>query len=144
MTARLCRASFDRSRANGLRARHMESKLGAAALVTFAVAFASAESCNAQTIYPKMPDAAASSTYGVTVNGQSVPVQLYPTSTGNISFACFAFTGSANVVVTVNEAVSTFTLSPKSYNIPALVSGRTISLSLSKPQRLVLRNVNSL
>jgi len=122
----------------------MESKLGAAALVTFAVAFASAESCNAQTIYPKMPDAAASSTYGVTVNGQSVPVQLYPTSTGNISFARFAFTGSANVVVTVNEAVSTFTLSPKSYNIPALVSGRTISLSLSKPQRLVLRNVNSL
>jgi len=122
----------------------MESSLGGAALVAFTISLVSAAACAAQTIYPKMPDAALSTVYRVTVNGQSVPVQLYPTTTGNVSFARFAFTGTAAIAVTVNQQVSAFTLSPKSYNIPTVVSGGTISFSLSRPQRLVLRKVNNI
>src|SRR5438552_2174151 len=95
------------------------------------------------TQYPSLPSAAASSTYSVTVNGQSVPVQSYSTATGNISFARFSFSGSADVAVTVSEPIKSFVLSPKD-KVWTAVSDNTLSFNLSSPQRLVLRKVNAL
>jgi hypothetical protein len=94
--------------------------------------------------YSKAPSAEASSTYTVAVNGQAVPVELYHTTAGGVSFARFAFAGAANVVVTVNQPISQYVLSPKSDNISATVAGNTLVFTLSSPQRLVLRKVNNL
>ncbi len=100
---------------------------------------------SAQTIYPTVPGTAASSTYAVTVNGQSVPVELYGTATGNVSFARFALAGAeAQVTVTVSQPVTSYTLSPKNEQIAATVSGNTLSFTLNSPRRLVLRQVNGL
>src|SRR5690348_2386678 len=90
--------------------------------------------------YAGVPSSQPSQAFSVRVNGQNIFVEKY----GTISFARFAFSHSANVAVTVCEPVKTFTLSPKSYNIPATISDRTISFILDNPQRIVLRNVNSL
>jgi Ricin-type beta-trefoil lectin domain-like/Glycosyl hydrolases family 28 len=134
--------------ASGTRVKGCRLPSGRMAKTTIAVsavaALSMASMCPAQQIYSKVPSAASSGTYSVTVNGQPVPVELYGASRGNVSFARFAFSGSANIVVTVNQAVKSFTLSPKSYNIPAVVSGQTISFTLASPQRVVLRNVNTL
>jgi polygalacturonase len=92
--------------------------------------------------YPAIPGTPLSSNYSVRVNGQSVPVELYETPSGPVSFARFAFTGTATLVVTLSQTITTYTLSPKSYNVPATVSGKTLSLTLATPRRLVLRNVN--
>lgn len=90
--------------------------------------------------YVGVPSSQPSRTFTVSVNGQDVYVEKY----GAISFARFAFSNSANVVVTVCEPVKTFVLSPKSYNISAKISNQTISFTLNNPQRLVLHRVNSL
>ena len=92
--------------------------------------------------YPAIPGTPLSSNYSVSVNGKPIPVELYNTPSTAVSFARFAFTGTANVLVTVSQPVSSFTLSPESYKTPATVAGKTISLTLSNPRRLVLRNVS--
>jgi polygalacturonase len=90
--------------------------------------------------YPQLPGRALSSTYTVTVNGTSVPVQQY---NGN-SFAWFAFSGSADVKVNVNQTVSTYRLSPMRNQVPSTASGNVISFALTQPKKLVLNKVNGL
>ncbi len=90
--------------------------------------------------YPKFPDTPLSSTYTMTVDGQNVPVSTYQ----GHSFVWFAFSGTANVKVTVNATVSSHQLSPRSYNIPTSVSGSDISFTLNQPRKLVLRKVNGM
>jgi polygalacturonase len=90
--------------------------------------------------YPKVPQLATSATYTVAVNGVSVPVGSY----AGHGVAWFAFSGSANVVVTVSQAVASYTLSPKRNPVPATVSGNTISFTLAGPRQLILRDVNAL
>ncbi len=128
--------------ASALKARALKSlvkPLVAAALVLAPLASLG----SAQVVaYPAIPGTPLSTNYSVSVNGKSVPVELYNTPSGPVSFARFAFSGTANVLVTVSQPVSSFTLSPESYKVPATVAGKTISLTLANPRRLVLRNVS--
>src|SRR4051794_20449329 len=94
--------------------------------------------------YERVPRTKASSTYRVEVNGANVPVQLYRTTKGNVSFARFAFSDVAKVTISASEAINRYVLSPKAYNIAVSVSGNTMSFTLDSPQRLVLRQVNGL
>ncbi|MER3423099.1 MAG: hypothetical protein C4293_07580, partial [Nitrospiraceae bacterium] len=90
--------------------------------------------------YPQVPGSQLSTTYSMPVNGQSVPVQRY----NGKSYAWFAFSGTANVKVTVSQNISSYTLSPKSYQIPSTISGRDLFFTLNQPRKMVLRKVNSL
>jgi len=81
-----------------------------------------------------------STTYSVTINGQSVPVQKY----NSISYVNFAFAGKADVQVTVKENVNSYTLSPKQTEIPSTKNGNKISFSLTEPRKLILHKVNNL
>jgi len=90
--------------------------------------------------YPQVPGLSSSPTYSMTVNGTPVPVQSY---SGN-SFAWFAFSGTANVVVTVNASVSTYTLSPLRNATSSFKSGATVNFSLSVPRKLALHKVNAI
>lgn len=76
----------------------------------------------------------------MTVNGQAVPVQQY----NGISFTWFAFAGTADVKVTVNQTVSSYTLSPTRNRVASTVNGRDILFTLTQPRKLVLRKVNGL
>ncbi len=90
--------------------------------------------------YPPIEGRPPSTIYTVTVGGQPVPVQQY----NGISFAWFAFSGRADVKVTVNQNVSSYTLSPTRNRVPSTVNGRDIMFSLTQPRKLVLRKVNGL
>lgn len=90
--------------------------------------------------YTKELGTTLSSTYSVTVNGTSVPVY----NNNEISYIHFSFAGEVDVVVTVNETVSSYTLSPKSFGIISSQSGQNISFTLVRPSKLILSEVNSL
>jgi hypothetical protein len=94
--------------------------------------------------YDNVPSASLSNTYSVMVNDVNVPVELYPTATGNVAFARFSFSSRADVVVTVGEAITHYVLSPTTYHLKTTVVGNKLSFTLSRPQRLVLRKVNHL
>src|SRR6185369_15729183 len=72
--------------------------------------------------YPKVPQLATSTNYSLSVNGTSVPVGLYK----GHAIAWFAFSGTANVVVTVSQPVTSYTLSPKRNQVPSTVSANQI------------------
>ena len=91
-------------------------------------------------VYPQHPGRALSTTFALTVGGRNVPVQQY---NGN-SFAWFAFSGIADLKVTVSQSVSSYVLSPQRNQVPSVVTGRDITFSLSEPRKLVLRKVNGL
>lgn len=83
-----------------------------------------------------------SSRYTVTVNGIPIPVIKVKGSIAP-SYVQFSFAGAVDVVIHVNEAVSSYTLTPKSYNITSAKSGSDISFTLDKPRHLILHHVNS-
>ena len=89
-------------------------------------------------VYPQLPGRPLSTTFAMTVGDRAVPVQRY----GGISFAWFAFSGTANVKVTVSQHVSSYLLSPQRNQVPSSVVGRDITFSLGEPRKLVLRKVN--
>jgi hypothetical protein len=91
-------------------------------------------------VYPRFPGTEASETYTVSVNG----IPIVAEKEKDISYVHFAFAGKADIVVTVREPVQSHTLSPKSYQIPTLVSDRQIAFSLTVPRKLILWKVNSL
>jgi len=101
-------------------------------------------SAGASTVVPYLGSSTASlpgssGHYTVSVNGTSVPVFSY----SGYSFTWFAFSGTANVAVTFNATVSSYTLSPIRLNIPSTKSGSTISFSLTNaPAKLCLKKVN--
>jgi len=92
------------------------------------------------TPYPLPAGDAASSAYSVTVNGTNVPVS----NSRDASYAHFAFTGTARVVVTVSQAVTSFRLSPVAAGIVPAVSGSVIQWTLTRPRKLILHHVNNL
>lgn len=91
-------------------------------------------------VYPQHPGRALSGTFSMTVEGQAVPVQQY----NGKSFAWFAFSGNANVKVTVSQSVSSYVLSPQRNQVPSVVGGRDITFNLTEPRKLVLHKVNGL
>lgn len=91
-------------------------------------------------LYPKSALLTESRTYSVKVNGQSVSVQKY----NSTSYVQFAFAGKVDLEITTDEAIDKYTLSPKSYEIPANRNQNTISFSLTEPRKLILHQPNSL
>lgn len=91
-------------------------------------------------LYPKSALLTESRTYSVKVNGQSVTVQKY----NSTSYVQFAFAGKVDLEITTDEAIDKYTLSPKSYEIPANRNQNTISFSLTEPRKLILHQPNSL
>ena len=89
--------------------------------------------------YTNTPGSIASTTYTVSVNGQAIFVEQYK----NINYARFAFSGSINITITAKQTVSSYKISPKSYNIQATKSGNTVSFSLTQPRKLLI-TINSL
>ena len=83
---------------------------------------------------------AVSPNYSVSVNGVAVPVY----NNADMSYAHFAFTGTANVVVTVGQNISSYQLSPHSFALAPSVSGNTVSFALNRPRKVMLHAVNSL
>ena len=79
-----------------------------------------------------------SSTYKVTVNGQPIFVNKY----NSISYVHFAFAGTAEIDISYKEPIKSYTLSPKSANIPSRHNSNTISFSVKTPRKLILHKVN--
>lgn len=80
--------------------------------------------------------------YTVKVNGQPVIVQ----KTIEGGYAHFAFSGTADITVTVADASDfddDWTLSPESYEIATTQSGRDISFSIDRPMQLLLQKDKS-
>jgi len=91
-------------------------------------------------VYPRIPGRPLSTTFAVTVDGRPVPVHRY----GTVSFVWFAFSGTADVTVTVKEAVTSYALSPQRNPVRSSVAGHDIAFRLTQPRKLVLRKVNRL
>ena len=91
---------------------------------------------------PAEPGVNLSSRYTVTVNGTPVPVIKIQGSSVP-SYVHFSFAGEVQVKITVNEPVSSYTLTPKSYGIVSASSGQVITFSLNKPRHLILHHVNA-
>ncbi|MEC4819737.1 MAG: glycosyl hydrolase family 28 protein, partial [Scytonema sp. PMC 1069.18] len=91
-------------------------------------------------VYPTPTIAQKSNTYAVSVNGKSVFVNKY----NSINYVQFAFAGRADVEISYKEPIKTYTLSPKSFNIPSRKNGKKISFSLNVPRKLILHKVNEL
>jgi polygalacturonase len=91
-------------------------------------------------VYPTPTIAEKSNTYTVTVNGKSVFVNKY----NSINYIHFAFAGTADIEISYKEPIKTYTLSPKSANIPSHKNGKKISFSLNVPKKLILHKVNGL
>ncbi|WP_457289749.1 hypothetical protein [Pedobacter sp. UYP24] len=87
-------------------------------------------------------DANISNRYSVTVNGISVPV-IKIRGSKVPSYVHFAFAGKIDLKITVNELVSSYVLSPKSYGIVSSKSGNELTFSLDKPRKMILHHVNS-
>lgn len=88
-----------------------------------------------------------SSNYSVTVNGKNIATSYYrhgKEGGDDMSYAHFAFAGKVEVVVTVKESVSSYTLSPKSLELKPVVNGNTLRFTLTEPRKLLLRNANKL
>ena len=89
--------------------------------------------------YPVRPGAVPSSSYTLSVNGQSVFVEKF----GDISFARFSFSGTADVQVKASEAITSFVISPQSDQINGISNGDSISFSIDQPKSLIV-SVNNI
>jgi polygalacturonase len=99
--------------------------------------------------FPPLVDEPLSTTYTVKVNGQTVPVMKYEAGrapgwgassiTRSVGMAQFAFAGEVEIEITMNPGVpSGYILSPASYGLQPVVSGKTIKFSLDRPRKLML------
>lgn len=88
---------------------------------------------NKELLYTTIPAAEKSSTYTLTVNGKEVFVEKFK----DISYARFAFTGEAKLLVTSTQNFAKYTLSPVSYNIATQKSDNQISFNLRQPRKLI-------
>lgn len=84
--------------------------------------------------YPGPPGEARSQSYSLTVNGQPVFVTKFK----DISYAHFAFSGTAEVVVRAGASIVNFSISPKSRGIQAVKSGSDLSFALRQPEKLIV------
>ncbi len=90
--------------------------------------------------YPLKDGYTASSVATVTVNGKDVPVRDF---TNIYDYAQFCFDGTAEIKVTVNETINTFSVSPLAKNIQATADGKTLSFTISQSQYMIVK-INNL
>ncbi|MGB2862815.1 MAG: glycosyl hydrolase family 28 protein [Sedimentisphaerales bacterium] len=86
-------------------------------------------------VYPHTSAAVKSPLYSVRVNRVPVFVEKYK----DINYAHFAFSGKADITITTDKHITSYTLSPESYNIPANVEGNKLVLTINRPRKLVIR-----
>ena len=89
--------------------------------------------------YPTITTAVKSGFYTVSVNGAPAFTEQYK----DIHYAYFAFADLADITVTADSDIKSYTISPKSYNIQSRAEGRKLSFTINKPQKLVVRINNS-
>lgn len=102
--------------------------------------------------YPQIPGQGLSTVYSMTVNGTNIPVTYYDSFSNEAvdgpprktAIAWFAHDVAANVVVTVSQTVSTYTLAPTTKAPSSTPSGTTISWTMGSQRKLILHHVNSL
>lgn len=89
--------------------------------------------------YTTIPGAIESTVFSVTANGKDIFVEKFL----DISYARFAFSGTANVTVTVNENITSYNISPRSFGITPNVKGKSMTFSLNQ-FRYIMININDL
>jgi hypothetical protein len=89
--------------------------------------------------YPAPQGEKASDDYKVDAGGKPVFVYTAPVLRGGpASYAYFDFSGSVSVSVTSTREIGTVKILPTSYGIKPIVSGNSISFTLSKPANLTI------
>ncbi len=103
--------------------------------------FGATGTVNNITTYTQLPGAVTSTAYTLSINGQSVFVEHF----SDISYARFAYSGTANISVNAtNQSISSFAVSPRSYNISGTANGTSLNFSISKPNaKLVVAITNN-
>ena len=86
-------------------------------------------------IYPAAECYTVSGDFSLTVNGHNVPVVE---NTADFASCAFAFSGKAELVLTVTGSVGSCSVSPLSKEYAASVSGSTVALTLTEPDNLIL------
>lgn len=94
-----------------------------------------APSGSALVAYDPTPGAVPSATYQLTVDGVLIAVEHFK----DVSYARFAVSGRANVVVRVATPLAGFVLSPLRRQIPVRQQGGELSFPLPGPAKLVLQ-----
>jgi glycosyl hydrolase family 28 len=120
-----------------------QSPAGAEAAGAGSASGCNSGSCDAAVVtYPDLPDAARSPLYTVTANGSPLFVEKFtkfsPEMQVHYAHCSVSGSGTATFSVTVNEAFTSHTLSPKSRNIATTRSGNTLTFS-SGPNYLILQ-----
>jgi hypothetical protein len=85
-------------------------------------------------IYPLSDD------FAVTVNGQNVPVTAFAPCGGvEYHYAHFSFRGTATVQITTRRRITTHTVSPLAFEIPAVADGNVLTFSLNRSRYLIVK-----
>jgi polygalacturonase len=85
--------------------------------------------------YADLPDRVPSSAFNLQASGTSIAVDKF----GDLSYARFAFTGTADLVVsTGTTTISAHSISPLSQALTGTAGGNTLSFSLSRPSKLIV------
>lgn len=92
--------------------------------------------------YPQEPNAVLSAKYTVFVN--EIPVTVYNVGDKrDVSYVHFAFAGKVKIRIHSNLTINSYNLSPHSYGIVSVKSGKDISFELDTPRKLLLKEVNA-
>lgn len=72
----------------------------------------------------------------MTAEGQNIPIiDFMPT----YDYAHFSFSGKITITITVNETITSYSVSPLSKNITGKVNGNKLSFSIDKPEYLIVK-----
>lgn len=85
--------------------------------------------------YRLAPTATVSGVYSLQAGITSIAVQRFK----DIHYAHFSFVGRTELRISVSEAISKWSLSPRHLEIPAKTEGRDLLLAISEPSKLVVR-----
>jgi polygalacturonase len=90
-------------------------------------------------LYENAPGLTISPDFTVKVNGK--PTFTESIGNGgmeNLNVAGFACEGTQTITVTASSAIKSYALKPKSYNLKANVSGRTLTFKINGPQKVYI------
>jgi polygalacturonase len=101
--------------------------------------------------YPAPPGLVTSPDFTVTANGKSIWVEKIGSNVHTAKYALyggiemeylnvanFSCSGKVTLTITASSAINSFIIRPKSRNLKADVSGRNLTLTISKPQKLYI------
>lgn len=118
-------------------------------LLTFACLLLANSAAAALNIFPVHDWEPRSEIFTVTADGLEVPVikimdetlQGEPTQhSRQLHYIRFAFTGSVTLDISANQPFPNYSIAPYRLAIPSTKSGNTVTITLDKPQKLILRS----